>query len=160
MKIRGFSTSIERVVFRFLHIVMAGSAHTAAALDFSAERIVKNGESVVTAHVNAKDDRWRLEFSQPQRGASVIGFVGTLIGTVLGIITALNVSQWIAVLERVSGRQIFSSDVYFVSYLPSELQLGDVLLICGAALLLSFLATIYPAWRAAQTQPAEALRYE
>ncbi|MCY1273659.1 Lipoprotein-releasing system transmembrane protein LolE [compost metagenome] len=91
---------------------------------------------------------------------SVIGFVGTLIGTVLGIITALNVSQWIAVLERVSGRQIFSSDVYFVSYLPSELQLGDVLLICGAALLLSFLATIYPAWRAAQTQPAEALRYE
>ncbi|QEY62378.1 lipoprotein-releasing ABC transporter permease subunit [Metapseudomonas lalkuanensis] len=91
---------------------------------------------------------------------SVIGFVGTLIGTVLGIITALNVSQWIAALERASGRQIFSSDVYFVSYLPSELQLGDVVLICTAALVLSFLATIYPAWRAAQTQPAEALRYE
>ncbi len=91
---------------------------------------------------------------------SVIGFIGTLIGTVLGIITALNVSQWIAALERASGRQIFSSDVYFVSYLPSELQLGDVLLICGAALILSFLATLYPAWRAAQTQPAEALRYE
>ena len=72
MKMRRFSTSIERVVFRFLLIVMAGSAHTAAALDFSAERIVKNGESVVTAHVNAKDDRWRLEFSRPQRGASVI----------------------------------------------------------------------------------------
>ncbi|MDH4561026.1 lipoprotein-releasing ABC transporter permease subunit [Pseudomonas sp. BN411] len=91
---------------------------------------------------------------------SVIGFVGTLIGTVLGIITALNVSQWIAALERASGRQIFSSDVYFVSYLPSELQLSDVVLICTAALVLSFLATIYPAWRAAQTQPAEALRYE
>jgi lipoprotein-releasing system permease protein len=91
---------------------------------------------------------------------SVIGFIGTLIGTVLGIVTALNVSQWIAALERASGRQIFSSDVYFVSYLPSELQLGDVVLICTAALVLSFLATIYPAWRAAQTQPAEALRYE
>ncbi|MBD2836592.1 lipoprotein-releasing ABC transporter permease subunit [Pseudomonas sp. JM0905a] len=91
---------------------------------------------------------------------SVIGFVGTLIGTVLGIITALNVSQWIAALERASGRQIFSSDVYFVSYLPSELQVSDVVLICSAALVLSFLATIYPAWRAAQTQPAEALRYE
>ncbi|GLZ85462.1 hypothetical protein Pres01_15130 [Metapseudomonas resinovorans] len=91
---------------------------------------------------------------------SVIGVVGTLIGTVLGIITALNVSQWIAALERASGRQIFSSDVYFVSYLPSELQLGDVVLICTAALVLSFLATLYPAWRAAQTQPAEALRYE
>ncbi|MFZ6048838.1 lipoprotein-releasing ABC transporter permease subunit [Pseudomonas sp. CR3202] len=91
---------------------------------------------------------------------SVIGTIGTLLGTVLGVITALNVSQWIAALERASGRQIFSSDVYFVSYLPSELQVGDVLLICFAALLLSFLATLYPAWRAAQTQPAEALRYE
>lgn len=91
---------------------------------------------------------------------SVIGTVGTLIGTVLGIITALNVSQWIAALERASGRQIFSSDVYFVSYLPSELQVSDVVLICVAALVLSFLATLYPAWRAAQTQPAEALRYE
>jgi lipoprotein-releasing system permease protein len=91
---------------------------------------------------------------------SVIGTIGTLIGTVLGIITALNVSQWIAALERASGRQIFSSDVYFVSYLPSELQVSDVVLICVAALVLSFLATLYPAWRAAQTQPAEALRYE
>ncbi|MDT4881435.1 Lipoprotein-releasing system transmembrane protein LolE [compost metagenome] len=91
---------------------------------------------------------------------SVIGVIGTLIGTVLGVISALNVSTWIAALERISGRQIFSSDVYFISYLPSELQLGDVLLICGAALVLSFLATIYPAWRAAQTHPAEALRYE
>ncbi|WP_271411831.1 lipoprotein-releasing ABC transporter permease subunit [Pseudomonas sp. Q1-7] len=91
---------------------------------------------------------------------SVIGAIGTLVGTLLGVIAALNVSEWIAALERASGRQIFSSDVYFVSYLPSELQLGDVLLICGAALVLSFLATLYPAWRAAQTQPAEALRYE
>ncbi len=91
---------------------------------------------------------------------SVIGTIGTLLGTVLGIITALNVSQWIAALERASGRQIFSSDVYFVSYLPSELQVSDVVLICVAALVLSFLATLYPAWRAAQTQPAEALRYE
>ena len=91
---------------------------------------------------------------------SVIGAVGTLIGTVLGIVTALNVSTWIAALERASGQHIFSSDVYFVSYLPSDLQVADVVLICGAALLLSFLATLYPAWRAAQTQPAEALRYE
>jgi hypothetical protein len=53
-------------------ILTSGTAQTAAALDFSAERIVRNGESVVTAHVNAKDDRWRFEFSQPQRGASVI----------------------------------------------------------------------------------------
>ena len=60
------------VVFWLASIVVGGSAHTAGALDFSGERIVKSGTSVVTAHVNAKEDRWRLEFSHPQRGASVI----------------------------------------------------------------------------------------
>lgn len=53
-------------------IVMAVSAHTVMAFEFSAERIVKDGTSVVIAHINAKDDRWRIEFSQPQRGASVM----------------------------------------------------------------------------------------
>ncbi|MDG1580458.1 lipoprotein-releasing ABC transporter permease subunit [Pseudomonas sp. GOM6] len=91
---------------------------------------------------------------------TVIGSIGTLIGGVLGVLVALNVSAWMAWLERISGMHIFSSDVYFISSLPSDLQVTDVVLICGAALLMSFLATLYPAWRAAQTQPAEALRYE
>ncbi|RMU66935.1 LolC/E family lipoprotein releasing system, transmembrane protein [Pseudomonas syringae pv. aptata] len=91
---------------------------------------------------------------------TVIGIVGTLIGGILGIIAALNVSSLVGWLERVSGQHIFSSDVYFISNLPSELQVGDVLLICSAGFILSFLATIYPAWRAAQIQPAHALRYE
>ena len=91
---------------------------------------------------------------------SIIGFTGTLIGTLLGILGALNVSALVNWLERLSGQQIFSSDVYFISTLPSELRLEDVLLVTLAALSLSFLATLYPAWRAAQTQPAEALRYE
>ena len=91
---------------------------------------------------------------------SIIGFTGTLIGTVLGILGALNVSTLVTWLEGLSGQQIFSSDVYFISTLPSELRAEDVLLVTLAALSLSFLATLYPAWRAAQTQPAEALRYE
>jgi len=91
---------------------------------------------------------------------SIIGFTGTLIGTVLGVLGALNVSALVAWLERVTGQAIFSSDVYFISTLPSELRLEDVVLVSAAALGLSFLATLYPAWRAAQTQPAEALRYE
>ena len=91
---------------------------------------------------------------------TVIGSIGTLIGGVLGVLIALNVSAWVAWLERVSGMHIFSSDVYFISSLPSDVQVADVVLICVAALLMSFLATLYPAWRAAQTQPAEALRYE
>ncbi len=83
---------------------------------------------------------------------TVIGVVGTLIGGVLGVIAALNVSALVGWLERVSGQHIFSSDVYFVSNLPSELQHGDVLLICSAGFILSFLATVYPAWRAAKIQ--------
>lgn len=91
---------------------------------------------------------------------TVIGVVGTLIGAVLGIFAALNVSQLVGWVERISGQQVMSSDVYFISNLPSQLLLSDVLLICGAAFTLSFLATIYPSWRAAQIQPADALRYE
>ena len=90
---------------------------------------------------------------------TVIGIVGTLIGGVLGVIAALNVSELVGWFERVSGQHIFSSDVYFVSNLPSELQGGDVLLICSAGFVLSFLATLYPAWRAAKIEPAHALRY-
>ena len=91
---------------------------------------------------------------------TLIGLVGTALGGVLGVLAALNVSQLVGWLERLSGQQILSSDIYFVSYLPSDLQWLDVALICTAALVLSFLATLYPAWRAARTQPAEALRYE
>ncbi|MNJ76344.1 Lipoprotein-releasing system transmembrane protein LolE [compost metagenome] len=91
---------------------------------------------------------------------SLIGISGTLIGIVLGVLGALNVSELVGWLERVTGQHIFSSDVYFISTLPSELRWEDVAIIAVAALSLSFLATLYPAWRAAQTQPAEALRYE
>ncbi|QGW20403.1 lipoprotein-releasing ABC transporter permease subunit [Stutzerimonas degradans] len=91
---------------------------------------------------------------------SLIGISGTLIGIVLGVLGALNVSELVGWLERVTGQHIFSSDVYFISTLPSELRWEDVAIVAVSALSLSFLATLYPAWRAAQTQPAEALRYE
>ena len=91
---------------------------------------------------------------------TVIGVIGTLVGGVLGVVAALNVSAWISALEKLLGHQFLASDVYFIDYLPSQLMLDDVVLVCGAALVLSFFATLYPAWRAARTQPAEALRYE
>ena len=91
---------------------------------------------------------------------SVIGVIGTLIGGVLGVIGALNISQWVLKFEQLLGSHVFTSDAYYVSSLPSDLQTGDVVLICSAALLMSFLATLYPALRASRTQPAEALRYE
>lgn len=91
---------------------------------------------------------------------SVIGIVGTLVGGVLGVLAALNVSAAIKGLENLLGIQFLNAEVYFIDYLPSQVQGSDVALVCGAALVLSFLATLYPAWRAARTQPAEALRYE
>ncbi|MFJ2491126.1 lipoprotein-releasing ABC transporter permease subunit [Pseudomonas iridis] len=91
---------------------------------------------------------------------TVIGVVGTAIGAVLGILAALNVSAAISALEGLLGHKFLNADVYFIDYLPSQVQSQDVIMVCAAALVLSFLATLYPAWRAARTQPAEALRYE
>lgn len=91
---------------------------------------------------------------------TVIGVFGTLIGGVLGVLAALNVSAAIKWLEGVLGIHFLNAEVYFIDYLPSQVVASDVAMVCTAALILSFLATLYPAWRAARTQPAEALRYE
>ena len=72
MEMRKRCTSARWLLFCLASVSLGGLTQTATALDFSAERIVKNGKSVVTAHVNAKDDRWRFEFAQPQGGASII----------------------------------------------------------------------------------------
>ncbi|KZY39863.1 MULTISPECIES: lipoprotein-releasing ABC transporter permease subunit [unclassified Oleiphilus] len=89
-----------------------------------------------------------------------IGIVGTLVGTVLGVLLALNVSDIIQGIESLLKMQFLNPDVYFISDLPSQLLLDDVLVISGTALIMSLLATLYPAWRASKVQPAEALRYE
>ena len=72
MEPRGLPVSIHLFLIWLVSIATGTLPEPATALDFSAERIVKNGESVVTAHVNAKDDRWRFEYAQPQRGASIM----------------------------------------------------------------------------------------
>ncbi|NHC04246.1 lipoprotein-releasing ABC transporter permease subunit [Acinetobacter sp. 187] len=89
---------------------------------------------------------------------TVIGVVGTLAGAALGIVFATTISSLIGWLNSSFGLHLF--DAYFINYLPSYLRWQDVVLIVGLSLLLSFLATIYPAMRAAKVQPAEALRYE
>lgn len=89
-----------------------------------------------------------------------IGLLGTLIGLGLGVAAALNVSDVIAWVEEIMGTQFLNGDVYFISYLPSELQWSDVRFIVISAFIMTVMATLYPAWRAAKVHPAEALRYE
>src|SRR3546814_515 len=76
---------------------------------------------------------------------TVIGVIGTVVGALVGMFAALNVSAAIAALEGLIGHKFLNADVYFIDYLPSQLQTDDVLMVCGAALVLSFLATLYPA---------------
>lgn len=89
-----------------------------------------------------------------------IGVVGTCIGTALGILLSLNVSEIIQAIESLMKTQFLNPDVYFISDLPSQLLMNDVIVVTGSALVMSLLATLYPAWRASKVQPAEALRYE
>jgi lipoprotein-releasing system permease protein len=90
----------------------------------------------------------------------VIGWLGTALGIAAGIAIALNVDTLAPLLERTFGFEIMDADVFYISRIPSDLQAADVVLIGTVSFLLSLLATIYPAIRAARTQPAEALRYE
>jgi len=92
---------------------------------------------------------------------SVIGIVGTLLGLIGGIALASHVTQIVSFIEHTFHVQLLQSNVYFfVNYLPSQIEGEDIWRISLAALGMSLLATIYPAWRAARTEPAEALRYE
>ncbi|MBS34772.1 MAG: lipoprotein-releasing system transmembrane subunit LolC [Thiotrichales bacterium] len=91
---------------------------------------------------------------------TVIGVVGTLLGAVGGIALASNVETIVPAIESLLGGKILSPDVYYITDVPSDMRWSDVAKITLVALVLSVLATLYPAWRASRTQPAEALRYE
>ncbi len=91
---------------------------------------------------------------------SIVGVAGTLAGVILGMLLALNLESIIRFFESAFGIKFLAADVYFISDLPSELQYGDVALVAAIALALALISTIYPAWVAAKTTPAEALRYD
>ena len=89
-----------------------------------------------------------------------VGSLGILAGTLLGCLLAYFVGDIVAGLEQLSGSYIFDPSIYLISALPSKILLSDVLMVVGSALIVSFVATLYPAWRAGKVLPAEALRYD
>jgi lipoprotein-releasing system permease protein len=90
----------------------------------------------------------------------VIGVVGTFFGTVIGLVTALNLEKVSGFVENLFGFKILPSDVYYIDKLPSQVNPTDVVMIVITAILISLLATLYPSWRASRLDPAEGLRYE
>ncbi len=91
---------------------------------------------------------------------SIVGIAGTLVGVVFGVLIATNLEVIVGFLEGAFGIKFLAADVYFISDLPSELKAGDVVRIALIALALALVSTLYPAWVAARTAPAEALRYD
>jgi lipoprotein-releasing system permease protein len=91
---------------------------------------------------------------------TIIGFIGTVIGTLAGLLFAININSIIEVLEGWFNTEFLAKDVYYITELSADLHTMDIVTIVGIAFSLSILATLYPAWHASRVQPAEALRYE
>jgi lipoprotein-releasing system permease protein len=90
----------------------------------------------------------------------LVGTLGIALGVLFGLLVAFNVGWLVAGLERLFHVAFLPSSVYLISRMPSDPQAGDIVPIVVISLLLSFVATLYPSWRASRVQPAEALRYE
>jgi lipoprotein-releasing system permease protein len=91
---------------------------------------------------------------------ALIGVIGTLMGVGGGVLLALNIDVVVPFIESLFNVHFLAKDVYYISDLPSDLQLSDVIVIAAVSFFLSLLATLYPSWRASRVNPAEALRYE
>jgi lipoprotein-releasing system permease protein len=91
---------------------------------------------------------------------ALIGLIGTLAGLLLGVVVAMNIDVIVPAIENALGFKFLSKDVYYISELPSDLQFHDVIIIAVTAFVLTLVATLYPSFKAARTNPADALRYE
>jgi lipoprotein-releasing system permease protein len=90
----------------------------------------------------------------------IIGVAGTAIGLLFGLLIAINLESIVVFVQKVTGFELFSKDIYYLSHFPSQVVASDVLIISATAILISFVATLYPSWQGSRLTPAEALRYE
>lgn len=90
----------------------------------------------------------------------LIGIVGTVLGVLSGLLISFNLELIITVVQKITGKNFFSKEIYYLDHFPSHVVMSDVVVISVTAVLISFLATLYPAWQASRMLPAEALRYE
>jgi lipoprotein-releasing system permease protein len=90
----------------------------------------------------------------------IIGIIGTIFGVLSGLLIAFNLEPIIAMVQKVTGKNFFSKEIYYLDHFPSHVVVSDVVIISVTAILISFVATLYPAWQASRMLPAEALRYE
>jgi len=90
----------------------------------------------------------------------IIGIFGTAIGVLSGLLVALNLEPIVSLVQKVTGFELFSKDIYYLDHFPSQVIPSDVILISITAVIISFAATLYPSWAASRMAPAEALRYE
>jgi len=91
---------------------------------------------------------------------SIIGMLGTFTGTILGIVISSNIEAIRNFLTNILGSELFSAEIYFLSKLPSNININEVIMVILVSILLTLLASIFPAWKASRISPAEALRYE
>ena len=154
-----FFRSIEltkRMMFFILLLVVAVAAFNIVSTLVMAVKD-KQPDIAILRTMGARPARVLAVFATQ---GTVIGLVGTLSGVALGVLLAVNLESLVHGLERLLGTQFMDASVYLMSDLPARVEQSDVLLIAGTAFLLCCLSTVYPAWRAATTDPARALRHE
>ena len=91
---------------------------------------------------------------------SLIGFLGTFVGVLLGVFVSMNIEKIRQLITSIFGQELFSAEIYFLSKLPSNININEVLIVICISIFLTLLASIFPAWKASKISPAEALRYE
>ena len=149
--------AVERnVMFLILTLIIIVAAFNIISSMIMLVRSKNNDIAVLRAMGATGGSVMRVFF---MTGAS-IGVVGTVIGTLLGLGFCWNIDSIRQLLESMTGTELFAAEIYFLSTLPAKVNPGEVFMIISMALGLSFLASIYPAWRASRVAPAEALRYE